>query len=45
MKYEQPKIEIILCGSFDVITTSTADFVGNGFEDGEDLDLLALGFD
>ena len=37
MKYEQPKIVIILCDASDIITASFTDINGNGFEDGEDL--------
>lgn len=38
MKYEQPKIVIILCDELDVITMSETEFEGNGFNDGEDLE-------
>lgn len=34
MKYEQPKIEMLLLDESDVITTSPATLPGNGF-DGE----------
>ena len=37
MKYEQPKIVIILCDELDIITESFTEFESNGFNDGEDL--------
>ena len=37
MKYEQPKIVIILCDEIDIITESFTEFESNGFNDGEDL--------
>ena len=37
MKYEQPKIVIILCDEIDIITKSFTEFESNGFDDGEDL--------